>query len=100
MPDSILFGVLVWSTLILGAGLLLLLVIASLTGLYMYLVDQHQTRNSIRRNYPLIGRFRFVLETIGTFLRQYFFAMDREELPFNRAQRSWVYRAAKDINNT
>lgn len=59
MPDSILFDVLVWSTLILGAGLVLLLVIASLTGLYMYLVDQHQTRNSIRRNYPLIGRFRF-----------------------------------------
>jgi glutamate synthase domain-containing protein 2 len=26
--------------------------------------------------------------------------MDREELPFNRAQRSWVYRAAKDIDNT
>ncbi len=65
MPDSILFDVLVWSTLILGAGLLLLLVIASLTGLYMYLVDQHQTRNSIRRNYPLLGRFRFVLEMIS-----------------------------------
>lgn len=100
MPDSILFNVLVWSTLIMGAGLLFLLVIASLTGLCMYLVDQHQTQNSIRRNYPLLGRSRFVLETIGTFLRQYFFAMDREELPFNRAQRSWVYRAAKDINNT
>jgi len=26
--------------------------------------------------------------------------MDREELPFNRAQRSWVYRAAKNLDNT
>ncbi|UCE88626.1 MAG: FMN-binding glutamate synthase family protein, partial [Pseudomonadota bacterium] len=32
--------------------------------------------------------------------RQYFFAMDREELPFNRADRSWVYRAAKNIDTT
>jgi glutamate synthase domain-containing protein 2 len=34
------------------------------------------------------------------FFRQYFFAMDREEMPFNRAQRSWVYRASKDLDNT
>ena len=100
MPDSTVFELLLWSTLILGTGLLLTLVVAGLSALYMYFVDQHQTRNSIRRNYPLLGRFRYALETIGTFLRQYFFAMDREELPFNRAQRSWVYRAAKDINNT
>jgi hypothetical protein len=37
---------------------------------------------------------------MGEFFRQYFFAMNREELPFNRAQRSWAYRAAKDIDNT
>ncbi|MEE9255188.1 MAG: FMN-binding glutamate synthase family protein [Pseudomonadales bacterium] len=100
MPESIVFEVLVWSTLMLGAALLFILVVASLGALYMYVVDQHQTRNSIRRNYPLLGRSRNLLETLGTFLRQYFFAMDREELPFNRAQRSWVYRAAKDIDNT
>ena len=37
---------------------------------------------------------------MGEFFRQYFFAMDREELPFNRAQRSWVYRAAKNVDST
>jgi glutamate synthase domain-containing protein 2 len=37
---------------------------------------------------------------MGEFFRQYFFALDREELPFNRAQRSWVYRAAKGVDNT
>jgi hypothetical protein len=26
--------------------------------------------------------------------------MDREELPFNRAERSWVYRAAKQVDTT
>ncbi|MCP5298398.1 MAG: FMN-binding glutamate synthase family protein [Chromatiaceae bacterium] len=65
-----------------------------------YILDVTQTRHAVRRNYPVIGRFRYVFEHLGEFFRQYFFAMDREELPFNRAQRSWVYRAAKDLNNT
>jgi glutamate synthase domain-containing protein 2 len=65
-----------------------------------YILDVTQTRHAVRRNYPVIGRFRYLLEHLGEFFRQYFFAMDREELPFNRAQRSWVYRAAKDLDNT
>lgn len=65
-----------------------------------YIVDVTQTTQAVRRNYPVIGRFRYLFEHLGEFFRQYFFAMDREELPFNRAQRAWVYRAAKDIDNT
>jgi glutamate synthase domain-containing protein 2 len=75
-------------------GLLLLYV------LYLYLVDISQTQHAIRRNYPVIGRFRYFFEHLGEFFRQYFFALDREELPFNRAQRSWVYRAAKNLDST
>ncbi|MEE9158777.1 MAG: FMN-binding glutamate synthase family protein, partial [Gammaproteobacteria bacterium] len=66
----------------------------------IYIIDVSQTKHAIRRNYPVIGRFRYFFERLGEFFRQYFFAMDREELPFNRAQRSWVYRAAKNIDNT
>jgi len=66
----------------------------------VYIADVTQTKQAIRRNYPVIGHFRYYFEHIGTFFRQYFFTMDREEMPFNRAQRSWVYRAAKDIQNT
>jgi len=66
----------------------------------VYIADVTQTKQAIRRNYPVIGHFRYYFEHIGTFFRQYFFTMDREEMPFNRAQRSWVYRAAKDIDNT
>lgn len=65
----------------------------------VYIADVTQTKQAIRRNYPVIGHFRYYFEHIGTFLRQYFFTMDREEMPFNRAQRSWVYRAAKDVEN-
>jgi glutamate synthase domain-containing protein 2 len=66
----------------------------------MYVVDVTQSRHAVRRNYPVIGRFRYLFEHLGEFFRQYFFAMDREELPFNRAQRSWCYRAAKNLDNT
>ena len=78
----------------LAIGVLVLAVI------YMYLVDVRQTRHTIRRNYPVLGRFRYLFEHLGEFFRQYMFAQDREELPFNRAQRAWVYRAAKNVDST
>ncbi len=66
----------------------------------IFIIDVSQTKHAIRRNYPVIGHFRYWFEELGKFFRQYFFAMDREEMPFNRAERSWVYRAAKDLDNT
>ena len=74
--------------------------LALLTVVIMYVVDKTQTSHAIRRNFPVIGRFRYFFEEMGEFFRQYFFALDREEMPFNRAQRSWVYRAAKGVDNT
>lgn len=78
--------------LVLGVGVLIVVV--------LYVIDRTQTAHAIRRNYPVIGRFRYLFESLGEFFRQYFFAMDREELPFNRAERTWVYRAAKNMDNT
>ncbi len=60
----------------------------------MFFLDRFQTSDAIRRNYPVLGRFRGLFSTMGEFFRQYFFAMDREELPFNRAQREWVKHAS------
>ena len=77
-----------------------LLGLGVLAVLGMYIADITQTSQTIRRNYPVIGRFRYFFEHLGEFFRQYFFALDREELPFNRAQRSWVYRASKNIDST
>ena len=85
---------------VVGTLLLLTILGLSITGFRMYRADRRQTVHSIRRNYPIVGRFRYIFEHLGEFLRQYFFAMDREEMPFNRAQRSWVYRAAKNVDNT
>lgn len=66
----------------------------------LFVIDISQKRDPIRQNYPVIGRFRHIFIKLGEFFRQYFFAMDREELPFNRAERVWVYKAAKRANNT
>jgi len=85
---------------VLGAVLLLALALVLLWIAVAYLIDVTQTSQAVRRNFPVIGRFRYFFEHMGEFFRQYFFAMDREELPFNRAQRSWVYRAAKNVDNT
>lgn len=77
-----------------------LLGVAVLALIYLYLADVNQTTQAIRRNYPVVGRFRYFFEHLGEFFRQYFFAQDREELPFNRAQRNWLYRAAKNVDST
>lgn len=66
----------------------------------LYVRDKTQTESTLRRNYPVIARFRYFFEHLGEFFRQYFFALDREEMPFNRAERSWVYRAAKNVDST
>ncbi|GLQ35780.1 FMN-binding glutamate synthase family protein [Amylibacter marinus] len=66
----------------------------------MFYLDRTQTEDAVRRNYPVIGRFRKLFTELGEFFRQYFFAMDREEMPFNRAQRDWVARAARGKDNT
>jgi len=68
--------------------------------LFLYIIDVSQTKHAVRRNFPVVGRFRYMFEHLGEFFRQYFFAQDREEMPFNRAERSWVYRAAKGLDPT
>ncbi|WP_106609417.1 FMN-binding glutamate synthase family protein [Shimia abyssi] len=84
----------------LGLAFVLLFALLALAVAVMFVIDRRQTEDAIRRNYPVIGRFRHIFSELGEFFRQYFFAMDREELPFNRAQREWVGRAGSGSSNT
>ena len=61
--------------------------------------DIVQTKHAIRRVYPIVGRFRYLLEQVGPELRQYIVTNDLEERPYNRSQRSWVYQSAKGVNS-
>lgn len=95
VPDWVTQGLQILTTLFIfsvGLGVLIAAV--------MFIADITQTRDAVRRNYPVVGRFRYLFTTLGEFFRQYFFAMDREELPFNRAERDWVHRAAMESDNT
>lgn len=56
-------------------------------------------RHTIMHNFPIVGHFRYMLESIGPELRQYIVANNREELPFNRIERGWIYASAKNENN-
>ncbi len=62
----------------------------------VFIKDITQTKDAVLRNYPVIGHFRYIFSSLGEFFRQYFFAMDREEMPFNRAEREWIHRASHD----
>ncbi len=63
---------------------------------FLFVRDITQKKHAVLRNYPVIGRLRYFFEQLGEYFRQYFFAGDRDEMPFNRATRAWVYRLAKN----
>jgi glutamate synthase domain-containing protein 2 len=67
--------------------------------IWMAISDLRNKSQTIKRNYPVLGRLRYFLESIGPELRQYIVANNREELPFNRSERSWVYASSKKENN-
>lgn len=62
-------------------------------------IDFSQSKQAVRRNYPLTGRLRYGLEYIRPELRQYFLENDEEKLPFSRNQRAMVYARSKMQND-
>ena len=65
----------------------------------VFIVDRLQRKDIIRRNFPLVGNMRHILIALGPPMRQYFIASNRDELPFNRSQRNWIYSSSKKVNN-
>jgi len=65
----------------------------------IFLRDIFQKKHTIQHNFPLVGHIRYFLESLGPELRQYIVANNREELPFNRQQRTWIYASSKKENN-
>ena len=57
--------------------------------------DISQSKQAIRRNYPILAHFRFLFEYIRPEIRQYFIESENEANPFSRASRSLVYQRAK-----
>ena len=62
--------------------------------------DMAQTKHAIRRNFPVIGHFRYLFEAIRPEMQQYFIESDTNGTPFSREQRSVVYQRAKKVRDT
>ena len=71
------------------------LLFAALFGLGFH--DFFQKKRGVLANYPVLGRARYILESIRPELRQYFWEADTDELPFSRNQRAMVYQRSKGI---
>ena len=77
-------------------GLWIVTLVAGLLSL-LGIVDLVQKRHAVRRNYPVIGNIRYLVEGVRPEIRQYLLEGDDEKLPFSRAQRSLVYQRGKDV---
>ena len=74
-----------------------------LVGVFLLCVliyDLVQKEHSILRNFPIVGHLRYFAESIGPELRQYWVTNDKEEMPFNRDERSWIYATSKKEKST
>ena len=76
----------------------LFLILGPLVVLGIY--DMTQTKHAIRRNFPVIGNLRYMLEGVRPELMQYFVETDTEGRPFDRIDRSLIYRRAKNVSDT
>src|SRR5690606_1838418 len=62
--------------------------------------DMRQTRHAIRRNFPVIGHFRYLFESIRPEINQYFIESNTDGAPFSREVRSLVYQRAKNQSDS
>jgi glutamate synthase (ferredoxin) len=76
---------------------LFVFLIGCLGGVAAY--DLFLSKDNVLRNFPVIGHLRYLLIELGPELRQYIVAGNREEAPFNRSERDWIYRSARGENN-
>jgi glutamate synthase domain-containing protein 2 len=69
-------------------------------GILLYAHDILQKKHSILRNYPVLGRLRFIFESEGPKIKQYFVENDINGTPINKEKRSDIYQKAKQEVNT
>ncbi|WOC13220.1 FMN-binding glutamate synthase family protein [Gordonia sp. MP11Mi] len=87
---ALVFGISPW-------WLFLTLPLAAVAAVGTY--DLIQRRHNILRNYPVLGHFRFLLESIRPEIQQYFIERNTDGTPFDRNTRSTIYERAKDIKD-
>lgn len=74
--------------------------ILSIACLGIVIYDINQTKHTLLRNFPLIGRLRWVFEHERSKIQQYFIEHDTNGTPYDRERRANIYQKAKGENNT
>ncbi len=64
------------------------------------ILDMTQKKHAIRRNFPILGHGRYILESIRPEIMQYFVETDTEGKPIDRLMRNMVYRRSKNVIDT
>ena len=60
--------------------------------------DIVQKKQTIKKNFPVIGHFRYMLEAIRPEIMQYFVETDTDGTPINRLFRNLIYQRSKKVN--
>ena len=89
---AVLIGIIIWPL----PGFIVLVILLVLLGFY----DLIQKKHTILRNFPVIGRMRYLLEMIGPEIHQYFVESGTDGKPIDRNHRSYIYERAKEENET
>ncbi len=101
-----LFWIFLYSTILIEAFLiyrnpwycLLLILLIPTWGVGLY--DIFQKKHTLKRNYPLLGRLRYVMEELRPKVYQYFVESDTDGTPISRINRAVVYQRAKKVLRT
>ncbi len=73
-----------------------LLPLNALNVYYLYIQKQH----ALLANFGILALFRYFIESLGPEFRQYLYSSDTEEKPFNRSERTDVYKKAKNMETS
>lgn len=84
--------------LIFGAVMMLVIVVPVIIAIVLWMKDEKQEEHSVLRNYPLLGKMRYISEKMGPELRQYLFLNNNEGKPFSRNQYEQTVKSGKYLN--
>ncbi|PIC58405.1 hypothetical protein CSV80_05235 [Sporosarcina sp. P12(2017)] len=78
---------------------LIILAIPISMGIFLYFFDRSQKQHAILRNYPILGRVRYIFEKAGPEVRQYLFNDDNSGKPFSREEYLHMVMPGKYLNS-
>lgn len=93
--EKLLKTFLIYGGTILLSAFFILIISLGMVYVVLRMIDKSQIQHSVRRNFPVLARVRYVSEHLGPEFRQYFFEGDHEGKPYSRIDFQFIVKAAK-----